>query len=87
MSFLAKLVTQDLARAEAVILDSETKGLNPPTVENFRGQRLALLRVLGMLEMEKEHPVGVMKVHRSYTLTLPWPAIFAALAFLLGLAL
>ena len=77
MSNLSNYLESELARAEAVVIDADKgdKKLHEPTVENHRGQVLALKKALFYAESEEtvlhHRPVEVV----SYV-SLSWSWIF-----------
>lgn len=73
----------ELARAEAVVLsDTKIRKQHAPTIDNHRGQIIALRKALALLEMEETRPPGPIEVKRTINITISWRALFLILAVL-----
>jgi hypothetical protein len=66
----------ELARAEAVVIAASDpcKKAHEPTVENHRGQILALRKAIALFEM-RQH-IGPVYVTKEIKITAAWPFVF-----------
>jgi len=71
----------ELARAEAVVAsDNGEYKRHTPTIDNHRGQVMALKKALFLLEMEKIYPPGPLKITRDYRVTISWRVLILIVA-------
>jgi hypothetical protein len=67
---------RELARAEAVVQsDNGTRKLHQPTIDNHRGQVVALRKALALLEIEETYPPGPIELKKQ--IIVSWRIIFA----------
>ena len=63
----------ELMRAEAVVQsDNGNKKQHQPTIDNHRGQIIALRKALAFLEMDETTPPGPVELNRNVNVTVSW---------------
>lgn len=80
---LKELLEIELARAESIVKQNENskKKRHQPTIENHKGQAIALRKALSWLEAERLYVRDPVEI-KSY-LTISWGFIFWSLALII----
>jgi hypothetical protein len=70
-----KHLESELARAEAASSTVGPMKRHEPTVENHKGQAIALKKALTLLEIEQTTPPTPLTLNREYKITISWWAL------------
>ena len=77
-----RCIAAEAARAEFVVSQAEHTNYAPhePTVENHRGQLIALKKIGTLLDSDEVTSGPIYKLERTYAFVISWPAAFAIVA-------